>query len=192
VRRRIAKTFVEAAGALASSSRDVDLLVPTVGRAYAQSISYAPPDHALHATVGTRLEVGYSFTRGEQRASWLRLHLALALEGITTVFATERNRYFMVTPLVGPEFELVPLSSPFFQWRLGARVGFQFSTFDRFAGVGCDERLPCTRLATEAYVSSTLLQWVRLQVGVSVLPPMRGLGLDVVFRPALGAELDWP
>lgn len=58
--------------------------------------------------------------------------------------------------------------------------------------MGCDERLPCTHLATEAYVSSTLLQWVRLQVGVSVLPPMRGLDLDVVFRPAMGAELDWP
>jgi hypothetical protein len=187
-RRSVARQFNLIAAAVGRK----DLLVASAGRTYAQSIEYVPPDHLLTVLVGQTAEVGYSFTRGEGQASWARFHASLGFEGLLSWLGPAPRRFLTLVPLVGVEFEALPLSGAIFQWRGGLRGGFQFSSADAFAQVACSQALPCSRAVTEVYLAATLVQWVRLQVGVEVLPPMRGLPLDARFKPSLGVEIDWP
>src|SRR5205085_11810707 len=103
---------------------------------------------------------------------------------------TAPNRFVMLTPKLGVEFEPTFLSNEMLQWRIGVRGGFQFSTHDRFAQLGCDARLPCSRAVVEPFVAVTVFQWVRGQLGFDLLPPMRGLPWAFEFRPSMGIELD--
>jgi predicted acylesterase/phospholipase RssA len=187
-RRSVARQF----NLIASAVGRRDLLVASAGRSYAQSIEYVPPDHTLSLLLGPAVEVAYTFSRGEGRASWARLHLSLGVEGLLSLLGPTPGRYLNLSPQVGVEFEATPLSGAIFQWRGGVRAGFQLSTADRFAQVGCTEALPCSRVVTEVYVAGTVVQWARLQLGVEILPPMRGLPFDARFKPSLGVEIDWP
>lgn len=190
-RRKIARTLNAATNQLASKQSS-SALVATLGRTTAQYLIYVPPDHAVSLMFGTRFEASWSFTRAEGAADWVRLNLALGLEGLTTVFTPAASRFFVVTPKLGAEFEPTILSNETLQWRLGARAGFQFSTHDGFAQVGCDARLPCSRVVVEPFVAVTVFQWVRGQLAFDVLPPMRGLPWAFEFRPSIGVELDFP
>lgn len=190
-RRKLARAINEVTNELAAKQGQ-GLLVSTVGRTLAQYMAYAPPDHAFSFMFGTRFEAAYSFTRGESAASWLRFDLALGAEGLTTVLGASSNRFFALTPKIGFELEPTALSGQTLQWRAGARAGFQFSTHDGFARDRCDALLPCSRLVVEPFVAVTLFQWARVQVGIDLLPPMRGLPWALEFRPSVGAELDLP
>lgn len=190
-RRKIARTLNEATNQLASQQGRA-AVVATLGRTTAQYLIYVPPDHAVSLMFGTRFEAAWSFTRAEGAADWVRLNLALGIEGLTTIFGRPENRFLALTPKLGVEFEPTILSNETLQWRLGARGGFQFSTHDAFAQRGCDARLACSRVVIEPYASVTVFQWVRGQLGFDLLPPMRGLTWAFEFRPSMGIELDLP
>lgn len=190
-RRKIARTLNEATNQLASKQNS-SALVATLGRTTAQYLIYVPPDHTFSLLFGTRLELAWGFTRAEGAADWVRLNLALGLEGLTTAFAPSANRFLVVSPKVGAELEPTFLSNEMLQWRVGARAGFQFSTHDGFAQAACDARLPCSRVVVEPFAAVTVFQWVRGQLAFDLLPPMRGLPWAFEFRPSIGIELDFP
>jgi hypothetical protein len=189
-RRRVAKTLSLISRTLGDSSGNV--LIPSLGRSYAQSLEYVPPDHALTVLVGQSLEVGYSFTRGDAPANWARFHASLGIEGLLTALGPAAGRFISFAPKLGVEFEPVPLSGAALQWRLGLRGGFQLSSADEFTRRACAQSLPCSRPVAEVYGAVTAFQWVRAQLAVEFLPPVFGLPFAAAFKPSLGAEFDWP
>lgn len=189
-RRKIAKQLNLVIRSVGGSGND--LLVKSLGRAYAQSLEYVPPDHTLSVMVGNNTEVAYTFSRGETKWSWLRFHGSLGIEGLLTLVGPDRERFIRLQPRLGVELEPTPLNTTAYQFRLGARGGFQFSSADSFLAKTCDATLPCSRPVIDVYLSGTLFQWLRLQLGVEFQPKFLALPSSAALRPALGFEIDWP
>ena len=158
------------------------------------SIGYVPPQHILHLSLGLGAELGYSGGIDNPSWTWLRFTAALGLDGFSTLLNSNDN-YVGLRPKLGIEVE--PYGNSIVQLRLGVRGGYQFSTGDRFMTRDCDFDLenerPCSRVLTEAYVSSSLLGLVRVHVAGVFMPAMferqtHRFGV----RPMVGLQLNSP
>lgn len=180
--------------AFASAQPQNTLLYRSAARALSQQLAYVPPAHSFHLLSGPSLELGYSVTRRATSYRSFRLATALVLDGIPSLFAGDAQSYFAMSPEVGIEVEPPWITNGNLQVRMLLRGGFQFSTGDQFLFdrstpvVGT----PLSRPVVDAAVAVTLLQWVRLQVGLAVMPPFQGEPTKFTFRPGLGLQLDLP
>jgi hypothetical protein len=94
-----------------------------------------------------------------------------------------------MTPALGLEADIYPLSNALIQSRFGLRLGYQFSTGDTFLVDSCDtdelenDSLRCSAPVVGAFVAVSFYERVRLQIGVEWLPrwlpPMNTFGDDV-------------
>ena len=134
---------------------------------------YAPPETILYFVAGTAAEFAVSATLGQ--SNWLRYNLALQMQGFYYLL-TEQANVLTLTPLIGLEAEIYPLSSPLFQTRLGLRVGYQFSTNDEFLAGTCNlenfhnNSLRCSAPVAQVFVALSFYERIRLQGGVEWFP----------------------
>lgn len=155
------------------------MAVRILGKPAINFFAYAPPAGIVYLVAGTGAELAFSATLG--KSNWLRFNFALEFEGFN-LFLTNKPNAFALTPAIGLELELYPLSSPLLQTRLGARIGYQFSTEDQFLTGTCDaswfqnDPIRCSAPVTQFFVAFVLYERIRLQLGVEWypkwLPPM--------------------
>jgi len=168
-------------------------LLDVVVRAALNSIEYAPPHVIGHFVIGPTSELGVSVGSPYGRVSFLRASFALELGGLDTMLGVDRYA-FRLAPSGGFEIESTRLSSPIFQFRLGARVGYSFTTADRFGRRACSaleaDQATCSRMIVTTYVAASLLEFVRFQLAFSFRPALgNDLRFGWSFGPALGLEL---
>jgi predicted acylesterase/phospholipase RssA len=192
--RYVSKRIAEMVRALSDQQRRgvFRVVLPAAGRLAAQAIAYIPPYATWHFIMGRGLEAGYSFTSSESSANWLRGAMALDLDGLLTLVSRGSSNALKLTPLLGLEAEIPPLSGWSYQTRLGLRGGFGFSTGDTFASEPCEDETLCSRAVAEVYGAFVAYQLLRIQLAFAALPPMRGQGWDYVIHPRIGVELDRP
>lgn len=155
------------------------MAVRLLGKPAINFFAYAPPEAIFYAVVGKGGEGALSATLGQ--FNWMRFNFALQMQGFN-LFLTEKPNAFALTPLVGLELEPIPLSGPLLQTRLGARIGYQFSTEDRFLSAQCDsesfssDSIRCSAPVAQAFLAFTFYERVRIQFGFEWfprwLPPM--------------------
>jgi predicted acylesterase/phospholipase RssA len=167
-------------------------VLPIAARLASQSMAYVPPYATWHLMMGRGLEGGYSGALWDSKIKWLRGALALELDGLLTLVSRGSYNALKLTPMVGFELELTPLSSFQYQTRLGLRGGFSFSTDDQFLARRCDDGEACSRARGEAYVALMFYQLLRLQLGFAAYPPMKKLDWDYSIHPRIGLEIDRP
>jgi hypothetical protein len=181
--------------ALAKAQPSLALPFSVLGRLGVDAgLGYVPSQHILHLSVGLGLEFGYSVTLDHPRWDWLRLSAALEFGGLSSLFSAQDN-YLTLIPKIGPEVELYGSSAV--QLRVGVRAGFQFSTADSWRADPCnhevENEVPCSRFATEAYVSSTLLGLVRLHIAGAWVPAVEdGQSSLFAVRPMIGLQFNSP
>ncbi|MCU0662262.1 MAG: patatin-like phospholipase family protein [Myxococcota bacterium] len=156
------------------------LALRLLGKPAVNFFVYAPPETIVYLVAGRGAEVAVSATLG--RSYWLRYNFALQVQGVD-VLLTQAPNVLALTPMVGLEAEIYPLSSPLLQSRFGIRAGYQFSTSDRFTARPCDlealdrDARRCSALVTQAFTAFSFYERIRLQVGFEWLPrwapPMR-------------------
>jgi predicted acylesterase/phospholipase RssA len=192
--RYVSKRIAEMVRALSDQQRSgvFRVVLPAAGRLAAQAIAYIPPHTAWHVLMGRGLEGAYSGTSSESSINWLRGTLALDLDGLLTLVSRGSGNALKLTPLLGVEVEVPPLSNWSYQTRLGLRGGFGFSTGDTFATDPCEPDAVCSRAVGEFYAALVAYQLLRLQFAFAVQPPMRGQGWDYIIHPRIGVEFDRP
>lgn len=156
------------------------LTLRLLGKPAVNFFVYAPPETIVYLVAGRGAEFAVSATLG--RSYWLRYNFALQLQGLD-VLLTQAPNVFALTPMLGLEAELYPLSSPLLQSRVGIRAGYQLSTSDRLSARSCDleafDKDPrrCSALVTQVFASFSIYERIRLQLGFEWLPqfvpPMR-------------------
>jgi len=192
VRMHISSLVHDMLGVLADHQAENAGVWRIVGRTVSQALAYRAPDHALHLIAGGTWELGWSATDGDAAWSWWRLGLALQFDGVPSALDGEVSAYFAMT--VGAGIELEAYADMLAQVRIGLRGGFRWSTGDRFRA-NLDNPTPGaprSRPVAELYTSLTLIQWLRVQLGVSWFPPFEGDAGSWAIRPMLGIELDLP
>jgi predicted acylesterase/phospholipase RssA len=155
------------------------LTLRLLGKPAINFLAYAPPETILYFVVGTGAEFAVSATMGQ--SYWLRYNFALQFGGFYFLLSETPNVLAM-TPLLGLEAEIYPLSNPLFQTRVGLRIGYQFSTGDRFGADDCNEddfknsAYRCSAPVAQGFVAVSFYERVRFQLGVEWfpkwLPPM--------------------
>jgi hypothetical protein len=116
----------------------------------------------------------------------------LGIQGASTLFSSTRNE-LGVAPSVGLEFEPVRLSGSLVRGRFGVRAGYGWNTVDDFGERTCSSRdqaqLRCSRAFVDAYALLTLVDIVRITVGVTYAPPAgRFDSGEFGFWPAIGLQ----
>ncbi|HEX5661542.1 MAG TPA: hypothetical protein VFX59_30340, partial [Polyangiales bacterium] len=167
-------------------------LLPAAGRIASQALAYVPPYASWHVLMGRGLEAGYSRTGWDTKLNWIRGTAALELDGLFALASKGDSNALKLTPMVGMELELLPLSSYRYQTRFGFRGGFAFSTLDHFLADKCTEGAGCSRVRGEAYIAFIVFQLLRAQLGFAAYPPMRDSRWDYSIQPRIGLELDKP
>lgn len=155
------------------------LAVRLLGKPAVNFFMYAPPETIVYFVAGTGAEIASSSTWGQSR--WLRYNFALQLQGFYHLLSESPN-VLALTPLLGVEAEIYPLSNPLFQTRIGLRIGYQFSSGDNFMKSDCDqdyfsrESLRCSAPVAQLFAAFSFYERVRLQGGIEWfprwLPPM--------------------
>lgn len=167
-------------------------LLPAAGRVASQALAYVPPYASWHLLMGRGLEAGYSRTGWDTKANWIRGGIALELDGLFALASKGESNALKLTPMLGMELELLPLSSYRYQTRVGFRGGFAFSTLDHFLADACAHGAGCSRVRGEAYLAFIFFQLLRAQLGFAAYPPMRNSSWDYSIQPRIGLELDKP
>ncbi len=158
------------------------------------TITYQPPEHIIHATLGPSIEVGWSTTQPASDWAWFRFSAALTFDGLSSLTSSS-TPYFAMAPHAGVEFEPLQLSSSALQWRFGLRAGWLFSTGDGFLSRACDVAgvQPCSRLSTATYLAVSLFERLRLQLTVQYLPPIRSGEVHLwAIIPSAGVQFNFP
>jgi predicted acylesterase/phospholipase RssA len=155
------------------------LAIRLIGKPAINFFVYAPPQTIFYLVMGKGAEIALSTTLG--KSYWLRFNFALQGQGLN-LFLTEKPNAFALTPAVGLEAELYPASTPLLQTRVGARMGYQFSTEDRFLTDPCNsdsfrnDPIRCSAPVGQAFLALVFYERVRLQLGLEWyprwLPPM--------------------
>jgi len=162
------------------------------GRTLSQALSYRPPAHAFHLVAGGTWELGWSMTDNDAPWSWLRFGLGAQFDGVPSALDAEVQTYFALTLGAGIELEPTGLSGVLAQLRFGLRGGSRVTSGDHFWGSTHTPGTPRSRPAAGLYTSLTLIQWLRVQLGVSWYPQFEGHAATWSVRPLLGIELDLP
>lgn len=169
-------------------------IVGALGRALIGQLTYVPASAIAHVSIGPVLEGGLSFRLGSGPTRFLRATAALDLGGLSS-FSGGGGAYFTAAPMVGLEAELLPVSGPTLQPRLGLRGGYLFSSVDTFATARCDEpdKRVCSRPTVQLYAAASLIDRLRLQVAFAMLPASRaGEDFSWSILPTGGVQLLWP
>ena len=155
------------------------LALRIMGKPAVNFFMYAPPETILYFVAGTGGEFAVSATLGH--SNWLRYNFAWQMQGMYFLL-TENPNVLAMTPLVGLEAEIYPASNPLLQTRIGARVGYQLSTGDRFHNRSCisgdfqNSSLRCSAPVSQAFIAFSFYERIRLQIGFEWfprwLPPM--------------------
>ncbi len=149
------------------------LAVRLLGKPAVNFFNYAPPDTIIYLVAGTATEFALSANMGH--STWLRYNFALQTQGFYYLL-TEVPNVLTLTPLIGLEAEIRPISGPLLQTRFGMRVGYQFSTGDGFLGNACDtdifkgDSLRCSAPVAQAFLAVSFYERIRLQGGVEWFP----------------------
>ncbi|MCP4603160.1 MAG: patatin-like phospholipase family protein [Proteobacteria bacterium] len=144
-----------------------------LGKPAVNFFSYAPPETILYLVAGTGAEFALSATLGQ--SNWLRYNFALQMQGFY-ILLTEKPNVLTLTPLLGVEAEINPLSSPLLQTRFGLRIGYQFSTNDGFLSETCNtaifrnDSFRCSAPVTQIFIALSFYERIRLQGGIEWLP----------------------
>jgi predicted acylesterase/phospholipase RssA len=162
------------------------IAVRVLGKPAINFFAYAPPAGIVYLIAGTGAELALSATLGQ--FNWLRFNFALDFEGFN-LFLTNKPNAFALTPAVGMELEPYPLSTPLLQTRLGARIGYQFSTEDQFLTGTCDtsklknDPIQCSAPVLQFFLALVFYERIRLQVGMEWspkwLPPMNEINQNL-------------
>jgi hypothetical protein len=195
---KIRRTLLSMADELADKQPTVisEALIAAAGRAGANTVMYEPPRNWLYLTAGTAGEVGASLLPFSWNESWARLNLALQISHWETI-ATPKRFTLAITPLVGPEFQLLFLSTTALQTMLGARVGYQAGWPDRAGIKGCgnervtsDARL-CSQLVLQGYVAAALIERLRAQLVLEFFPTNQEADFKsrIAFQLSFGLQL---
>lgn len=157
-------------------------------------LGYLPPVHSVHLTMGQGIELGYSVRIDDRGSRWPRFGVALGFNGVLTYLGASDD-FIVVIPKAGLEFEV--LGKPGRQIRLGARMGYQFSSGDDFTTGVCDyaneENLPCSRVVTDAYAAASIFGFLRLQVAGVFEPGLRtGQSDRWALQPTVGVQFNSP
>jgi hypothetical protein len=170
------------------------LLTEAVGRLALQQLDYVPPAHDFHAMAGDALDLGYTFTGNESRVRWLRVGATVTVEGISTYLSSTPHKYHGLAPLLTFEWEPPFLTGGILQLRLGLHAGYLFSNTNNYGLAPCDPTAgtPCSRPLGEAYIAATVVQWIRLQIGVRYYPAFQDSAQAWEIRSGIGVELDLP
>ncbi len=127
VKLRRAILAMTSAMADAQTESSSGFLLKTGGRYLANSIQYEPPRNWMYVSVGNNVEFGASVLPWNWLRSWLRLNFALRINGLSSLldFGTASVNF---TLAAGPEFQILPLSSPVIQPVIGIRGGYRFAS----------------------------------------------------------------
>jgi predicted acylesterase/phospholipase RssA len=183
--RSIGKVF-------ASKQESGAMLVDLASRVGGNVLAYVPPARSVYFLMGSRLEAGYSFTDPLGPRNWLRPTFAVAVDGLLSLLSSETAR-IAATPYVGVELEPTGWNSASMQWRLGLRGGFRFSSIDGWVAGDCTGVEPdiCSGPEAQSYLALSLFSVLRLQMGLSYMPPFRTRGPHQwVLYPSLGVQFD--
>jgi hypothetical protein len=173
-----------------------EALIAAAGRAGANTITYEPPRNWLYLTAGTAAEFGASLLPLSWNESWARLNLALQVSHWETI-ATPNRFTMAISPLIGPEIQLLFLSTTVLQTMLGVRVGYQAAWADRAGFRGCgndrvtgDARL-CSQLVLQGYVAAALIERLRTQFVVEYFPVDQEADFKsrIAFQLSFGLQL---
>ena len=168
-------------------------LVRVAGRMAINSLHYLPPRHRVHFLLGGGIEAGYSY--GLPDAEVLRLLAAVEISGLPTLLSSESN-YIGFAPHLGMEFEPAAWNTATLQFRFGLGIGYLFSTVDSFHIDDCTTedatQRPCSRFFTRAYVGLSIIELLRLQLGMTYAPKFdhHDGGIWQII-PSLGVEYGW-
>jgi hypothetical protein len=163
------------------------IVLRTIGKPALNFFKYQPPQAILYLAGGMGAELGTSLASRFVATRWLRFNIALQSQGLSQLITPAKN-VWALTPLFGLELEIPQLSNPAFQMRLGARVGFQFSTGDRWLNRGCDfgdfddDTAQCSAPLGQAMLVFSFYERIRIQGGLEwfpyFLPPMSERGAN--------------
>ncbi len=151
------------------------ILARTVGKPGLNfAFKYAPRPHIVYFTVGKGSELGWSGAPSLPRSLGLgiRLNTAIQIQGLDTLIPA-KNVSVALSPVLGPEFEVLHPGSAWLQTRLGLRIGYQFN-FGTINESPCDDSsktLHCNAFILQGFLALTLLEHIRLQSGAEWLIP---------------------
>lgn len=157
-------------------------------------MTYAPPEHIVHLVFGPLIELGWSYTSPTSRWQWLRLSAAVELDGLSTLTRPNGGDVGLL-PLLGAEFEPLPLTSATFATRIGVRGGLMLSTGDAMFTQRCatPSTRSCSRPAMETHLAVSVFERLRLQLGFVLLPPVRpGESWLWAIIPSAGGQFNLP
>ncbi|MFH1467209.1 MAG: patatin-like phospholipase family protein [Pseudomonadota bacterium] len=146
-------------------------LVLGAGKPALNILHYAPPATTIHLSFGPGIEIGSSSTGRLVPRRWLRLDTALQVQGLGR-FLTPRPNMVDITPMVGLGFESQRLSGVILQPRLALRVGYQFSSRDRWGSAECDvarfddEPLACSVPVGQLLLALRVFERLRFHAGI--------------------------
>ena len=197
-RTKIRRALLSMSDALAAAqpSRVSEAIIATVGRIGANQLLYEPPRSLLYLTAGTTVEVGTSLLPFSWNESWARLNLALQLSRWQTMVTPGRVTV-AVTPLIGPELELLALSSFAVQAMLGARIGWQVSWADNAGFGSCsnvqafNDARNCSQLIAQGYVALAIIERLRAQLVLETFPTAQRAAFRsrIAFQLSFGLQL---
>jgi len=168
--------------------RSESLALRILGKPALNIFYYHPPQAIVHIGAGKGAELSLSLAGKYAPARWLRFNFALNIKGIYEALSPAEDA-FAVSPVAGVELENPAWSSVLLQPRLGVRVGYQFSTADRFWAGRCnmnrmegDSRM-CSAPVAQFFLAFVFFERIRLQGGVEWFPhflaPMKKTNSDV-------------
>jgi len=167
LRRKLIKLFNTVADLQPDFSDSV--LLKTAGRTLANRIAYEPPRSWVYLVVGSYAELGASVLPFDWNRSWARLNLALQFDGLGTMLS-DTDKRVSILPALGPELELLFMTSQWFQPMLGGRIGYHFDTRDDLGSDLCTaarshgDARQCSGPIVQGYLALGIYERVRIQL----------------------------
>ncbi|NJK88514.1 MAG: hypothetical protein HC923_03350 [Myxococcales bacterium] len=125
--------------------------------------------------MGNTLEGAVLWSPIQDWRSWFRLNAGIQLRDFITLISPEPITIGFV-PLIGPEVLIPPLTGSFVQTSVGARVGVQLSTRDRFSTDSCrperdrEDPRQCSQFVVQPQVAVSFLDRFRVQFSLDLFP----------------------
>ncbi len=194
IERAIHEKLRNVLDSFAASQPENGTVVGALGRTLLGQVTYVPASAIVHVALGPVLEGGASFRLGAGASRFLRATVAIDAGGLSS-FSGGGGAYFTLAPLAGLEAELLPISGPNLQPRLGLRGGYLFSTVDGFLTGTCTEpdKRVCSRVTAQAYAAVSVFERIRVQLAFAMLPAVRkGEDFSWSILPTGGIQFLWP
>ncbi len=194
IERAIHEELREVLDAFRSAQPENGPVVGALGRTLLGQLTYVPASAIVHVGLGPVIEGGASFRLGAGASRFLRATVAIDAGGLSS-FSGGGGAYVTLAPMAGLEAELLPLSGPAVQPRVGVRGGYLFSSVDGFLTETCTEpdKRVCSRVTAQIYGALSLFDRLRLQLAFAMLPAVRkGEDFSWSILPTGGLQFLWP